>query len=64
MVDHFQLTAIVAEAIRECLQAAHPDHAADADRPTTEQAHSLAKAALTAIKDAGYQISPKQDEPR
>jgi hypothetical protein len=63
MVDHFQLTAIVAEAIRECLQAAHPDQGSEADHTTTEQAHSLAKAALTAIKDAGYQIAPKQDEP-
>ena len=61
MVDHFQLTAIVAEAIRECLHAARPDQTSEADHTTTEQAHSLAKAALTAIKDAGYQISPKQD---
>jgi hypothetical protein len=62
MADHFQLTTIIATAIRECrvdalnqqsaVQEQHPDN--------TEEAICIAKAVLTAIADAGYEISPKQ----
>jgi hypothetical protein len=57
MTDHFQLTAIIATAIRECRvevqqNAPHPD--------TTEEVHCVAKAVLAAITDAGFEISPKQ----
>jgi hypothetical protein len=58
MTDHFQLTAIIATAIRDCRVEAsqngpqHPD--------TTEEAHCIAKAVLTAIADAGYEICMKQ----
>jgi hypothetical protein len=58
MTDHFQLTAIIATAIRECrgtVQQNAPQHS-----DTTEEAHCVAKAVLTAIADAGFEISPKQ----
>jgi hypothetical protein len=62
MADHFQLTSIIATAIRECrLEALHGQGAAPEQQPgNTEEAHCIAKAILTAITDAGYEISPKR----
>jgi hypothetical protein len=62
MTDRFQLTAIIATAIRTCRieasgQQAVPHQPAPDDM---EEAHCIAKAVLTAIADAGYEISPKQ----
>jgi hypothetical protein len=62
MTDHFQLTAIIATAIKDCRlemsggqgSAQHLDHA------SMEEAHCIAKAVLTAIAEAGFEISPKQ----
>jgi hypothetical protein len=62
MPDHFQLTAIIATAIRGCrleaLQGAPPEQ----EPGNAEEANCIAKAVLTAITDAGYEISPKQAE--
>jgi hypothetical protein len=57
MTDPFQLTAIIATAIRECRLA---DSSQQQHAPgNMEEANCIAKAVLTAIADAGYQISPK-----
>ena len=59
MADYFQLTTIIATAIRECrLEAPHQQGAP----PDQEETNCIAKAVLTAITDAGYEISPKQPE--
>ena len=62
MTDHFQLTTIIAAAIRECrLEAAsqqgdsRPEHSGN-----TEEDHRMAKAVLTAVVEAGYEICPKK----
>jgi hypothetical protein len=61
MTDHFQLTTIIATAIRECgLEALREPGAPSEQHPGTEEANCIAKAVLTAIIDAGYEISPKQ----
>jgi hypothetical protein len=62
MTDHFQLTSIIATAIRECrLEALKPDGTPQEQTPdNTEAANCIAKAVLTALTDAGYEISPKQ----
>lgn len=62
MADHFQLTTIIATAIRECrLEALHEQGASPGQQPgNAEEANCIAKAVLTAITDAGYEISPKQ----
>jgi hypothetical protein len=62
MTDHFQLTSIIATAIRECLlEAPDPDGKPQQQTPdNTEAANCIAKAVLTALTDAGYEISPKQ----
>jgi hypothetical protein len=62
MADHFQLTTIIATAIRECRlevlhQRATPQ---EQDSNNMEEAHCIAKAVLAAITDAGFEISPKQ----
>ncbi|MEA2895303.1 MAG: hypothetical protein QOJ84_918 [Bradyrhizobium sp.] len=64
MTDHFQLTTIIATAIRECgLEAPHEPGAPSEQHPgNTEEANCIAKAVLAAIMDAGYEISPKQAE--
>jgi hypothetical protein len=64
MADHFQLTTIIATAIRECrLEALHEQAAQPDQEPgNAEEANCIAKAILTAIADAGYEISPKQAE--
>jgi hypothetical protein len=62
MTDHFQLTSIIATAIRECrVEALNPDGAPQDQTPDNmEAANCIAKAVLTALTDAGYEISPKQ----
>jgi hypothetical protein len=62
MTDHFQLTTIIATTIRECrLEAArqqgdvHPT-----DSGNTEEDHRIAKAVLTALAEAGFEICPKK----
>ena len=62
MADPFQLTSIIATAIRECrLEMVHQQGAPQEPDPgNTEEANCIAKAVLTAISDAGYEISPKQ----
>jgi hypothetical protein len=62
MTDQFQLTTIIATAIRECgletsgRQGSQPQQ----DQGDMEEAHCIAKAVLTAIAEAGFEISPKQ----
>ena len=62
MTDHFQLTTIIATAIRECrLEAARqqvgsrPEHSGN-----TEEDHRIAKAILGAVAEAGFEICPKK----
>jgi hypothetical protein len=56
------LTGIIATAIRECrLEAArqqgksHPE-----DSGNTEEDHRIAKAVITAVVEAGFEICPKK----
>jgi hypothetical protein len=61
MTDQFQLTAIIATAIRECRPETLIQGSAQDQNPgNTEEEHCIAKAVLAALADAGYQISPKQ----
>ena len=61
MTDQFQLTTIIATAIRECRlePSGQQGSAQQPDRGSIEEAHCIAKAVLTAIAEAGYEISPK-----
>jgi hypothetical protein len=59
MVDHFQLTSIVATAISECLLEAREQGAPPQEPGNMEEANCIAKAVLTAITDAGFEITPK-----
>jgi hypothetical protein len=60
MTDQFQLTAIIATAIRECRLEAPGQQGSPQQNPgNTEEEHCIAKAVLAALADAGYQISPK-----
>jgi hypothetical protein len=62
MTDHFQLTTIIATAIKECRpepsgrQGSSQQQAPD----DMEEAHCIAKAVLAAITEAGFEISLKQ----
>jgi hypothetical protein len=63
MTDRFQLTTIIAGAIRECRAEASgqdgktpPAHNAR----DTEEDHRIAKTILTALSDAGFEICPKK----
>ena len=62
MTDHFQLTTIIATAVKECRletsggQGSSPQP----DSGDMEEAHCIAKAVLAAIAEAGFEISPKQ----
>jgi hypothetical protein len=62
MTDQFQLTAIIAAAIKDCRlempggQGSVPQQ----DHASVEEAHCIAKAVLAAIAEAGFEISPKQ----
>ena len=59
MTDQFQLTTIIATAIRECrLEPGEQGGAQQQDRGL-EEAHCIAKAVLAAIAEAGFEISPK-----
>ena len=62
MTDHFQLTAIIAAAIKDCRLEMSDEQgsASQQDRGSVEEAHCIAKAVLTAIAEAGFEISPKQ----
>jgi hypothetical protein len=62
MTDHFQLTAIIATAIKDCRleMSGGPGSAPQQDRASVEEAHCIAKAVLTAIAEAGFEISPRQ----
>jgi threonine dehydrogenase-like Zn-dependent dehydrogenase len=62
VTDHFQLTTIIATAIRECrLEAADQQaRAAPTDPGNTEEDHRIAKSILTALADAGFEICPKK----
>jgi hypothetical protein len=62
MTDHFQLTTIIAAAIRECrVEALAQQGAPKEQHPNdVEEANCIAKAVLAAITDAGFEISPKQ----
>jgi hypothetical protein len=63
MADHFQLTTIIATAIRECrLEVLDQQGAPQPQDPNNmEETHCIAKAVLAAIQDAGFEISPKQN---
>ena len=62
MTDHFQLTTIIATAIKECQleTSGQQGSAQQQDRGSMEEAHCIAKAVLAAIAEAGFEISPKQ----
>jgi hypothetical protein len=61
MTDQFQLTTIIATAIKECrLETSGQQGGAQQDRGNMEEAHCIAKAVLAAITEAGFEISPKQ----
>ncbi len=62
MTDHFQLTTIIAAAIRECQlePSGRQGSAQHQDPGNMEEAHCIAKAVLAAIEEAGFEISPRQ----
>jgi hypothetical protein len=62
MTDHFQLTTIIATAIRECRAEALPQQSVpkQQDPNNMEEAICIAKAVLAAITDAGFEISPRR----
>ena len=62
MTDQFQLTTIIATAISECRlePSGQRGGAQQQDPGDMEEAHCIAKAVLTAIAEAGFEISPKQ----
>jgi hypothetical protein len=62
MADLFQLTSIMATAIRECRLETSQQRGApqEQDPGDMEEANCIAKAVLTALSDAGYEISPKR----
>jgi hypothetical protein len=63
MADQFQLTAIIAAAIRECRLGTLERQGAEApDLNNMEETHCIAKAVLAAITDAGFEIAPRQSD--
>jgi hypothetical protein len=61
MTDQFQLTTIIATAIKECrLEPSGEQGGAQQQDRGMEEAHCVAKAVLAAIAEAGFEISPKQ----
>jgi hypothetical protein len=61
MTDQFQLTTIIAAAIKECrLETSGRQRSQKEDRGDMEEAHCAAKAVLAALSEAGFEISPKQ----
>jgi hypothetical protein len=62
MTDQFQLTTIIATAIREC-QPEMSGRQGTQPQPEPgdiDEAHCIAKAVLAALAEAGFEISPKQ----
>ncbi len=61
MTDQFQLTTIIATAIKQCgLEMPARKGGPQQDPGDMEEAHCIAKAVLAAIAEAGFEISPKQ----
>src|SRR4051812_24783133 len=61
VTDRFQLTTIIASAIRECRnEAAGQQGHSPRDSGNTEEDHRMAKAVLTAVAEAGFEICPKK----
>jgi hypothetical protein len=61
MTDQFQLTTIIAAAIKECrLETSGRQRSQQEDRGDMEEAHCAAKAVLAALSEAGFEISPRQ----
>jgi hypothetical protein len=62
MTDQFQLTTIIATAIRECGPEASGRQGSQQqpDPGDIDEAHCIAKAVLAALAEAGFEISPKQ----
>jgi hypothetical protein len=62
MTDQFQLTTIIATAIKECRleTSGQQGDPRQKDPGDMEEVHCIAKAVLAAIADAGFEISPKQ----
>ena len=61
MTDHFQLTGIIAAAIRQCrLDAASQQGTSPEPSGNTEEDHRIAKAVLMAVTEAGFEICPKK----
>jgi hypothetical protein len=62
MTDQFQLTTIIATAIRECglETSGRQDSQQQPDTGDIDEAHCIAKAVLAALAEAGFEISPKQ----
>ena len=58
MTDHFQLTTIIATAIRQC----RADASGQQGSAKTEEDHRIAKAVLSAVAEAGFEICPKKAE--
>jgi hypothetical protein len=61
MADQFQLTTIIAAAIRDCHQAtvSSQQRGEKAVSLSAEDANCIAKAVLTVLADAGLEIAPK-----
>jgi hypothetical protein len=64
VTDHFQLTGIIAAAIRECrLEAASQQGTPPPQHSTNmEEDHRIAKAVLMAVTEAGFEICPKKPD--
>jgi hypothetical protein len=61
VTDHFQLTTIIATAIRECrADACGHQGSSDTQPGNTEEDHRIAKAILSAVAEAGFEICPKK----
>lgn len=60
MNDLFQLTSIVSGAIRDCSMP--NDKESGRTPPGVEESNCIAKAILTALTDAGFEIVPAQQK--
>jgi hypothetical protein len=60
MTDQFQLTTIIATAIKACQLEASDPKGGQQDAVALEEAHCIAKAVLAALAEAGFEISPKR----
>ncbi len=59
MTDRFQLTTIIAAAIKEC-RLETSGRQQQENPGDMEEAHCMAKAVLAALTEAGFEISPRQ----